>query len=549
MTRIPFHADAAPTELSRSGLRRLQLLALTILFSFLLSTAARSAPEVAPPPAVVGYQTVKTAKTLKELPTPPAALAAGYLGVVISEKGGRPVVDAVAPDSPADAAGLKEGDTVLKVGEDAATTAAWVRDALRARLAGDTIALTVSRGGSPVTVTAKLKATTLPMKLEEGGGGLGFKGKGGWNDRIPRAWKEKTYRLAIIGVEYSDVKHNAKIKDSDWADSMFSLGTYTGKSATGQTVYGSMNDYYKELSYGALTIKGDFVGWFEVSKKRMDYTTGSGTSTKEKQALLTEALGLVTKKGGKEALKEYDGVFFIYAGGRVETTRGGLYWPHRANVSFEGRSFPYFIVQEGGSQMNDISVFCHEFGHMLGLPDLYAQPERPGSEGVGAWCAMSQQIGGGRPQHFSAWSKETLGWIKPTVIDASVRQKLILSPIEDDATQCFKIKIRPDNSEYFLLEVRKKIGWDEKLPGEGLLIWRVVNNRPILEESHGIEGSRGPNVLLSSVPFPSGANNSFTPYTTPSSKSQLGGGVPLYITNITRLNDGRVTFHIGYDYQ
>ena len=43
--------------------------------------------------------------------------------------------------------------------------------------------------------------------------------------------------------------------------------------------------------------------------------------------LLTEALGLYTKTAGKDALKEYDGVFFIYAGGRVETTRGGLYWP------------------------------------------------------------------------------------------------------------------------------------------------------------------------------------------------------------------------------
>jgi immune inhibitor A len=330
---------------------------------------------------------------------------------------------------------------------------------------------------------------------------------------------------------------------------MFSLGTYTGKSATGQPVHGSMNDYFKELSYGAFKVEGKFVGWFEVSKKRSEYTTGSGTSTGEKVGLLTEALDVFTKKAGKDELKKYDGVFFLYAGSRVNTTRGGLYWPHRATVSYGGTGIPYFIVQEGGNTMNDISVFCHEFGHMLGLPDLYAQPERPGSEGAGQWCAMSQQIGGGRPQHFSAWSKEVLGWIKPTVIDPSVRQKLILGPIEDDPTQCFKIKIRPDNSEYFLLEVRKKVGWDERLPGEGLLIWRVINNRPVLEESHGIEGRRGPDVQLSSVPFPSSANNSFTPYTTPSSKSHLGGGASVYITNITRLPDGRVTFHIGYDYQ
>jgi hypothetical protein len=109
--------------------------------------------------------------------------------------------------------------------------------------------------------------------------------------------------------------------------------------------------------------------------------------------------------------------------------------------------------------------------------------------------------------------------------------------------------VRADGSEYFLLENRTKKGWDSRLPGEGLLIWRVVNNKPILEESHGIEGARGPGAFPTSVPFPSDANNSFTPYTIPSSKSQLGGGLPVWITNIRKLPDGRITFHIGYEFQ
>jgi hypothetical protein len=81
------------------------------------------------------------------------------------------------------------------------------------------------------------------------------------------------------------------------------------------------------------------------------------------------------------------------------------------------------------------------------------------------------------------------------------------------------------------------------------LIWRVVGNRPILEESHGVEGPSGPRVFQTSVPYPSGANDAFTPFTTPSSRSQLGGGLPVYITNIRKLPDGRVSFQIGYEYQ
>lgn len=528
---------------------RIRLLALGLALAFVLAAAARAEPAVAPFPTPAGYKTVKTAKALADSPAPtgPFHLAAGYLGVVVGEKGGRAVIEAVAPDSPAEAAGLKDGDAVTKLGGEPVTGAAMLRDALRGKLAGESVALTVARGAKTLTLTAKLKPTTEPMAVVERTFGKG--GRGGWDDRLPRAWRKPTYNLAILGIEYPDVKHNPKVTDKDWEDSMFSLGAYTGKSATGQSVRGSMNDYYKELSNGTFKVEGKFVGWVEASKKRMDYSSGSGTSSGEKLGLLTEALERYTKQAGKDALKDYDGVFFLYAGGRVQTTRGGLYWPHRASVTFGGRRIPYFIVQEGGTTMNDISVFCHEFGHMLGLPDLYARPELPGSEGVGQWCAMSNQIGGGRPQHFSAWSKEVLGWVKPTVIDPAVRQKLVLAPIETDPAQCFKIKVRPDGSEYFLLEVRAKTGWDEKLPGEGLLIWRVVNNKPVLEESHGVEGARGPNVHLSSVPYPSAANDSFTPYTIPSSKSQLGGGAAVYITNIRRLPDGRVTFHIGYDYQ
>jgi hypothetical protein len=70
----------------------------------------------------------------------------------------------------------------------------------------------------------------------------------------------------------------------------------------------------------------------------------------------------------------------------------------------------------------------------------------------------------------------------------------------------------------------------------------------MLEESHGVEGPSGPRVFLSTVPYPSKANNAFTPYTTPSSRAQLGGSPPVFITNIQRLTDGRITFHVGYQY-
>jgi len=81
-----------------------------------------------------------------------------------------------------------------------------------------------------------------------------------------------------------------------------------------------------------------------------------------------------------------------------------------------------------------------------------------------------------------------------------------------------------------------------------MLIWRVVDGKPSLEESHGIQGPAGPGRFPEIVPYPSKSNRDFTPMTIPSSTPVKQGGWPLHITNIQRLPDGRVAFQVGYEY-
>jgi M6 family metalloprotease-like protein len=495
--------------------------------------------------------TIRRKKEMKELTATLGATSRvmhvgqqrAIMGVQLEEvkDGDGTAIKQVTTGLPADKAGLKAGDIILKINDRALTAAVTVADVLSEKKPGDSVTLLVKRQGADKDKTVELK---LAAESQRGSGGRGGAG-GGWDTRAPSLWKKDTYRLAVVGIEYPDVKHNSKVTAANWEESLFSNSTYKQTSATGQKVFGSMLDYYHEQSFGKLKVQGKFLDFVQVAKKRAEYAQATGQN---KTQLLSEALDKLIARDGKNALQDFDGIFFLYAGDRVQTNRGGLYWPHKATFTHQGKRWPYFIVGEGGQRMSDISVICHEFGHMLGLPDLYARPENPGSEGVGVWCAMSNQVGGGKPQHFSAWSKEQLGWIEPAILDPTVKQKLILAPIESSPKECFKVLARPDGSEYFLLENRKKQGFDQSLPAEGLLIWRVVQNKPILEESHGIEGPAGPRVFLNAVPFPSTANTAFTPYTTPSSRAQLGGGLPVHITNIRRLPDGRITFYIGYEY-
>jgi M6 family metalloprotease-like protein len=364
----------------------------------------------------------------------------------------------------------------------------------------------------------------------------------------PSLWKTPTLKLAIVGIEFADTKHNPKDSPEELEKLLLSRDSYK-QTATGQTAVGSLHDYLNEVSSGALKLeKGKAFPWVELTKKRGDYVQGSGTSNRT--APLIDTLNKLTSGDAKDALKDFDAIVFIYAGDRFAQNRGAVFYPHAGTIMHQQKRIPYMLIPEGTSRLTQLGGLAKEAAMMLGLPDLTARREIVGSVGLGPWCALStpDTERPARPPHLSAWAKEKLGWIEPRAIDPTVKQKLILAPIENSKKECFKVLVRPDGSEYFLLENRKKTGFDSDLPGEGLLIWRVVNDRPILEASHGVDGPTAPNVHLAAIPYPSAANNAFTPNTIPSSRSPQGGGLPVNITSIKRHPDGRISFRIGYEY-
>ncbi len=441
-------------------------------------------------------------------------------------------IKGVTPNGSAEKAGVKVGDTLITIDGKKVTPVSGISPILEGKKPDEVVRVVVSRNGKVFNLDARLE---LDAADESGKS---------WNDLDRKLFKKPVYKLAVIPVEFFDQKLNEKIKPSDWEDALFSTKKFNDKNATGQKVYGSMNDFYTEQSDGTCKVEGKIFAVVAVEKKRMEYAAGS-----PRTAILDQALTLVLARDGEKALEGFDGVFFLYAGSRAAITRGNILWPHKGFYTYKGKRITYFICPEGGEKMFSISVIAHEFGHMLGLPDLYARPEVPDMEGLGRWCSMSNGEGfDGRPVHFSAWCKEQMGWTLPTVIDPRVQQKLILSPIEGKNSECIKIPVRPDGTEYFLLENRIKKRFDQNLPGEGLLIWRVVDGKPNLEESHGIAGPAGPGRFPESVPYPSKSNRDFTPMTTPTSSPVKQGGWPLHITNIQRLPDGGIAFLIGYEF-
>jgi M6 family metalloprotease-like protein len=334
-----------------------------------------------------------------------------------------------------------------------------------------------------------------------------------WDERSLPLFRGPVYRLAVVPLDFPDKPHTPRVTPDDWRRALFSEGAYRGQSPTGQQVFGSLNDYYVEQSCGAFRIKGRVFNCVRVGRRQDAYAADA-----DRTALLTEALDQLLARAGADALADFDGLLFLYAGERLAARPGDLFWPHRATLTYRDRHWPYCLCPAGGEQMASIGVLAHEFGHLLGLPDLYAPGDGRKAEPVGIWCTMANGHGReGKPLHLSAWCKERLGWLRPAVLDPRTPQKLRLRPVEGSSRECFKVLLRPDGGEYLLLENRAARGFDRDVPAEGLLVWRVVNGRPVLED----------------VPRETRADQ------------PRGDKRPLPIRDVHRLPDGTVVFQIG----
>jgi len=132
------------------------------------------------------------------------------------------------------------------------------------------------------------------------------------------------------------------------------------------------------------------------------------------------------------------------------------------------------IASAEAPPFSSFGVLCHEYGHLLGLPELYA-PGGATQEGIGVWGLMGQGTWLGRgetPPHPSAWEKARLGWVDVETITQTTRGVLLPAvKVEPRVIKIPAVPGKPD--EYYLLENRARMGADRGLPGEGLLVWHV----------------------------------------------------------------------------
>ncbi|MBP5290125.1 MAG: M6 family metalloprotease domain-containing protein [Paludibacteraceae bacterium] len=286
----------------------------------------------------------------------------------------------------------------------------------------------------------------------------------------------------------------------------FRLLNETGYSENGGT--GSVAEYYRLASYGQLNLIFDVYGPYTVSHNMEYYGGNTGSShSKNAREMLVELINMAGNDGVNFALYDanndgvVDNVSVFFAGhNEAEGGDENTLWPHQSTIlggpTWNGKSFSSYLAtselrSNKGTYMAGIGTYCHEFGHVLGLPDLYNTSNNTSDDKVytlGKWdimCNGSYNNLGRTPPIFSAFERFMMGWHTPTQIAAEGNYSL--APIEENdasfllaSTTHNLSPMSPSPAEYFILENRQRTGWDgrheEALPGVGLLVSHITFN-------------------------------------------------------------------------
>jgi immune inhibitor A len=364
----------------------------------------------------------------------------------------------------------------------------------------------------------------------------------------------------VILVDFTDKR--GAVPPENIHNLLFSEGTYST---------GSMRDFYLENSYGTLEVSGQVVGWLRSEREYSYYVDGArglnfGNGDRNARGMAEEALRLADPlvdfsafdNDGPDGIPSsgdddgyVDALLIVHAGpGSEETLDRNDILSHQSyfedDVLCDGvRAILYTTEPENGR----VGVFCHEFGHTLGLPDLYDISDFPGpAVGVGDWSLMgtgSWRNDGRTPAHLDAWCKVKLGFVDPVVPEEN-EPHVTLPPVEIEPV-IYKIWTNGSpGPEYFLAEYRSERGFDSALPGFGMLLYHVdeavrlqtdperykvavvqADGSRHLETQFGNYGDTGD-------PFPGAAvKRSFTPFSDPNSLDYDGEDTQVWLSEIS----------------
>lgn len=297
----------------------------------------------------------------------------------------------------------------------------------------------------------------------------------------------------VILANFKDVKFKYTKEDYE---KMLNEEGYSDYSSTG-----SARDYFIDSSYGKFSPTFEVYGPYDLSKNMSEYggndRSGSDrnpTGMVVEVCKLAEADGVDFSKYDTDNDGYVDNVYVFYAGkGEANGGSEDTVWPHRwvidPTYNFSGTKedtkvsgvylYDYACsneICEGnqhyiGNDLQGVGTFIHEYGHVLGLPDLY-YTGYGNARTLEIYDVMdySNYLNYGRtPVSYSAYERMFCEWVTPEQIFPDGNSTQVELPLIAEG----KVLLitangkehnmdgkNPDPNEFYLLENKPDTGWD-----------------------------------------------------------------------------------------
>lgn len=317
------------------------------------------------------------------------------------------------------------------------------------------------------------------------------------NSLLPSLGKHK---IPVILVEFSDVEFSVENPKATFDKYLNGKELFNKETdpEMGQN-YASVAKYFKDMSFGKFEPEFEVFGPVNLDKPLATY--GAGYSSQENMGLLlTDAC---TAVDDEVDFTQYDSnddgnidlIYIIYAGFSQSIAGNSTDCIHPKSgylslaKSFDGMDVKRYGVnnelngtpadQANGPIINGIGLFCHEFSHCMGLPDLYPKSgsiaEACINQNMDYWSLMDAgeyTANGYRPTAYTAWERERLGWMEIGTLTgpSNVELKSL-----DEGGAAFRIYNDKDETghEYYIVENVQNNGWNKNLFGNGLMVTHV----------------------------------------------------------------------------
>ena len=338
-----------------------------------------------------------------------------------------------------------------------------------------------------------------------------------YKSRPRRAIGERNFapKGLVILVQFANVSFKSA-NNATAFDNMLNQEGYSYGGATGSAV-----DYFKAQSNGQYVPAFDVFGPVTLPNNLVYYgEEGTINGSLENDMYIADfvidavkaadAAGCDFSKYDSDSDGYVDIVYFFYAGkGQAAGGSSETIWPHNwelASALYYGQThgnsgYSYSnLPRLDGKRINNyvcsaelksdgsrsgIGTLCHEFSHVLGMPDYYdTNYGTNDNNGVtpGTWSLMDQGSYNNdemTPPNYSIYDKYFMGWATPKLLAKDAKANVTMTTGYDDAYQITGgTSLLPYNNTgtIYYIENRQKTGWDAGLPGSGMLVWQVKYN-------------------------------------------------------------------------